>query len=384
MKNKIVKWAESVTVIAFVSLLFGFGIAFFLLPDRTFSPEENRTLQTAPHFSVSSLVNGTYTASVADYYADQFPLRRFFVGCKAFCELSLGKRENNNVIAGKDGYLITRETSLDAACLQSNLSYIADFVSFAETQDIPCTVAIAGRSYDVMTSALPSMASSAVSTSAWNKLAVAADTHRLSYLDLCMPLRAQADTGETVWYRTDHHWSTYGAYLAYREICLDWGITPTPWEDFTVEIASDSFLGTTRAKSGMYWTAPDQLLYARYTNDDAFLVVNPASGTTIQGFYDRSYLTGSDLYASFLGGNTARLDVTLPGQERPRLLLIKDSFAHAMVPFLAQHYDIVVIDLRYYRASVRSLLEEERIERVLFLGYLTSYAEDNGFGLLAQ
>lgn len=384
MKGKTLLWAERVTVIAFVALLFGFGIGFYLLPDRSFSPEENRTLQTAPAFSLGALSDGTFSAEIADYYADQFPLRRFFVAGKAFCELALGKRENNAVIAGQNGYLIPREDTVDTEKIHDNLACIADFAAFTASHGIPCTIAVAGRSYDVMTSALPAPASRESSERAWAKFDAAAADASLSYLNLLTPLREHADAGEEVWYRTDHHWTTYGAHIAYRAICADWDITPTPWDDFSIEVASEGFCGTTRAKSGMYWTAPDRLLFARYAGDNDYLVANQASGKVISGFYDRSYLAGNDQYAAFLGGNTARLDVTLPGEARPRLLLIKDSFAHSLVPFLAQHYDIVVIDLRYYRASVRALIDGEGIDRVLILGYLTSFAGDSGFGLLAQ
>jgi hypothetical protein len=107
------------------------------------------------------------------------------------------------------------------------------------------------------------------------------------------------------------------------------------------------------------------------------------TGESFAGFYKWEYLGARDKYRAFIGGNNARVDVTKNnGEERERLLLIKDSFAHCMVPFLAYHYDLVIIDLRYFTSSPIRLVEEENIDRVLVLNYIGSLTENSGFALL--
>ena len=67
------------------------------LPDRARSETENRTLAQFPDFSWETLKNGSFTAGMEDYFADQFPLRDDWTGLKARCEQLLGKREFNGV-----------------------------------------------------------------------------------------------------------------------------------------------------------------------------------------------------------------------------------------------------------------------------------------------
>ena len=99
MKNKI----NLITVCLFAALLFGFSIAFFILPDNSFSEQENRSLRTLPSFSLEKLADGSFGEEINDYFADQFPLRDALVGLKGISEITLAKGENNGVLLGEDG-----------------------------------------------------------------------------------------------------------------------------------------------------------------------------------------------------------------------------------------------------------------------------------------
>ena len=78
------------TVSLFLVLLFGFTVAFVLLPDKDFSAQENRSLRTFPAFSFEALASGEFSAAINDYFADQFPLRDFLVGIKGSTEIGIG------------------------------------------------------------------------------------------------------------------------------------------------------------------------------------------------------------------------------------------------------------------------------------------------------
>jgi hypothetical protein len=103
------KGAHIALLIICAALLLVMGLSICLLPQREFSPEENRALTTAPTFSFDALLDGLLTADIADFCADQFPLRSLFISAKARIELLLGKQENNDVMLGSDGYLIARQ-----------------------------------------------------------------------------------------------------------------------------------------------------------------------------------------------------------------------------------------------------------------------------------
>lgn len=365
-------------------LILSFAIGIYCIPHRDFSETENDVLQTFPRLSstgkfLDRLWDGRFMAELKDFYTDQFPFRDKLVAAKASMELLLGKGENNAVIAAKDSYLIKRieysESELDQ--LTQNLDAVT---AFREGVDLPVTFALAPRAIDVLDSYFPAVYQNDRAESVWTLIdAYAAEQPLLSLREL---LRTRAAAGESVWYRTDHHWTTRGAYYAYAELAALYGYTPTPIEQFTVEIASTEFLGTTYSASGFYGTESECIEFYRWDGDDACtleILAGDEMISSFNGFYDRSYLEKKDKYAAFLSSNNAHMRIRdTQNPDKPTLLLIKDSFAHSVVPFLAQHYNLEILDLRYYRAStVSAFLEKNQVDGVLILCGLDSLATSN-------
>ena len=355
-------------VILFAALILLVSVLFWVIPDREFSETENKDLTQVPTFTIDRLLDGRYTADIADYMADQFPGRDFFIRVKAAAEMALGKMGNNGVILGEGGTLIPRSETVNTDNLTKNLSAIAAFTKWCEDHGGPTTTAVAGRSMDVLHHTLPDFYGSAYSDALWGALFQDFSDIDLKILPLRDPLHERAKAGEYVYYRTDHHWTTLGAYYGTKEILTEMGETIAPIESYTREVVSDAFFGTTWSTSGMSWIAPDTMEYFRFEGDTDFTTTIVDDGTSFAGFYDRSYLAKKDKYSSFIGGNNALVTVTKNGDaDRPTLLLVKDSFAHSTVPFLAQHYDLVIVDIRYYKKSTAALIDEYGADRVLVL-----------------
>lgn len=360
-----------------------FGLFIYLLPQKDFSPKENKQLQTFPPFSLSALFDGTFTADIGDFYADQFPGRTAFIALRGATELSLLKQENNGVLVGSQGYLIKRLECTEAGrqTIRSNLDAIETFAARLSAEDIPFLFSVAPRAIDVLTDHLPLAYDSSRAARDWADI-TASPTHPLLFTDT---LRAMAANGEEVWYHTDHHYTTYGAYVAYRALlpalC---GTAPAPLSAFDVQLATDTFTGTTAAGAGLPYVRPDSIYFYRYPGDDDFVTEILDTGKSFSGFYDWEKLTTHDAYSAFLGGNNGHVRVTKKEgngtADRPTLLLIKDSFAHALAPFLAQHYDLEIIDLRYYVGSTMALAREA--DAVLLFVGLDSLASAETFRLL--
>ncbi len=356
--------ADRALIIAFAAFLGAFALLFWLLPDRAFSETENRTLRERPAFSWKALADGSFAAEFAEYMADQFPARDFFVNLKAASETALGRGGNNGVIFGRDGVLAAREDAPNLANLDTNLAAAAHF---AARCGVPATFAVAGRTMDVLDGALPAIYGSECADEFWNTLHEKSAAAGLALINLRAPLRARAAAGEYVCYRTDHHWTTLGAYYGAAGILAAMGKTAAPLADYTRETASDAFYGTTWSTAGADWIAPDTLEFFRFAGDGDFTVAVADDGSSMAGFYDRSYLEKKDKYSAFLGGNHALVTVTKPGETRETLLIVKDSFAHAAAPFLAREYDLVLVDARYYHRRIADLIGEYGVDRVLFL-----------------
>ena len=397
------KRADRALIALFLAFLVIFGVLLFALPKKTFSEQENRDLQQFPALSSPSsgsfferitegkfldkYFSGDFAAKFADFCADQFPGRDFFIGVKSTAELALGKGENNGVLLGKNGYLITRMEDSGEKYVGTNAKAVKAFAARMAEENVPVTLAAAGRTADIMKSVTPALYDTSVPDAPWEILtdAMAEPSENLSFLDLRPTLSTHAEAGEDVMYRTDHHWTTYGAYLAYCEILRSWGMEPMPLEFFTRETASEEFYGTAWRTAGIKWVDPDPIEFFRFEGDGDYTLTIVGSDKTFAGFYDRSYLDVTDKYSAFLSGNQAYETIRKNGGEaREKLMLIKDSFGHSLAPFLAYHFDLEIVDLRYYKQPVSALVKDTGCSRVLILYNMASLTDTANLSLLGM
>lgn len=372
-KTKTERLPDLLTVLLVVALIGAFALAFWIIPDRDFSEDENRTLTQFPEFSVKTLVSGEFTASFADYMADQFPLRDKLVGLKAASEVAMVKLENNGVMINGDT-LAERFDSVNEENVKANTDAIGAFIGACREAGINAKFGVVGRAMDV--AEFPMFGTEA-EDAAWAKL------DGVDAIDLRSAM--DGHESEYVYYRTDHHYTTLGAYYTYASLAPELGYTAHARGHYVVERAADGFYGTTYSKAGTKWIAPDAIDYYRFDGDDAFTVTVEDTGEVRKGFYFREYLLQKDKYSSFLGGNYARVDIVgeaAEGETRPKLLLVKDSFGHALAPFLAEHYDIVMIDPRYYRKPLVKLAQDEGIGTVLVICNMDTLSSATPFAVL--
>ncbi len=373
------------------TFLVVFSLTLLFTPPKEYSEEENRVLTTAPTLTVQALLDGSYTRALGDYFADQFPLRTGFVRLKSVCERLLLRGENNGVLFGSDGYLIPRDEYTDAeyAALKRNVAAAATLAERlaeqSETAKIPLIVAPVPRSVDVNRTKLPAIYAPEAANTAWEVLAAACAESGLSTVDLRTPLQTAADDGSEVWFRTDHHWTSEGAYLAYTALGAVLGYQPYPRDAFTIRTLSTDFLGTTYSTAGLTAAQGDAITPWRYDGDTAYRTEIWENGATVRqmdGFYDTDALTGKDQYSVYLGGTHAHIRIEPPdGTTLPTLLLLKDSYAQSLAPFLARHYRLILIDPRSYRETdhqpgVLDLIAAEQPDAVLLLCGLDTLCGD--------
>ncbi len=389
------RFANILTTVLCLGFIFAFAIGFWIAPDAEYSEAENRSLAQRPEFTVENLISGQFTADFADYMADQFPLRDVFVGIKAASETLQLKGQNNNTIIADDGYLVARSDYPSESVLNANLSSAAKFQAACDEKGINCIGAFAPRKIDACEELVPSVYGSHYSDRIWNILDETSEKYSLEYINLRDYLRGLDTNG--LYYKSDHHWTSKGAYEAYAHIIESFGETAYSADDFEIETVTDSFYGTTWSAAGVKWAPADTIEYYRYEGDGDFTMrILDKSNTfegydgctyetdedgntyaTFSGFYVKEFLEKKDKYASFIGGNFGYTEITLDGEDRETMLIVKDSFSHSMVPFLARHYNLVLVDLRYYSQSMIELCEARGIENVLMLYNMETLCEAN-------
>lgn len=352
----------------FLTFLAVLSVTGLLLPDSSFSARENRYLQTLPSFSLEKLFSGELTADFEDYCADQFPFRDTWITVNARYEQLSGKKQTNGVyLCGNR--LITPFTAPAEKELKRRLGTVEQL---KEAVEAPLTLALIPNAAEIYADKLPAGAPNDSQAEVIRRTEEAG----LSAAPLLQTLRAHRE--EEIFYRTDHHWTTLGAYYGYTALCEPLGLTGRPLESFAPETVSRDFYGTAYSSSGYTWVEADSI--ERYVSADAAAsVVSYRGGTPTEGtLYREESLSKKDQYTYFLGGNTPEIVLTGRDSRLPRLLIIRDSYSDCLAPFLLAHYsEIRMLDLRYYLGSVADYAAEHSPDQILILYSVANFCSES-------
>ena len=354
----------------FLTVLFclfigGIFLGSMVLPDKTFSPVENRNLAQAPNVSWENITSGKFMEDTEDYVNDQIIGRDFWVALKAWSERLSGKQENNGVYFAKEDTLISRVDTPDQELLDENIGYVNALV---DNVDVPVYFGIIPSAAEIWADRLPAGAPTADEQSIIDRLYNAVQTHTV---DLSSVLAAHH--GEELYYRTDHHWTSLGAYYGYAALMDAMGLEAAPLDESQKVTVSEDFYGTLYSSSGVRWLPPDHI--DRYISDEGVTVTAYPDGTPQPGsLYVDSFLSEKDKYSSFLGGNKPLCVIETGHTGAPKVLVIRDSYADSLAPFLTQSFsEVHLFDPRYNLTSVKDYVEQNEIDSVVVLYSISNF-----------
>lgn len=340
------KRASLIVCVIYAATVISLFVILTVAPKKDFSPTENRTLSDMPVFSLEALASGKFSKDFSDFCVDQFPFRTKLFRLNSLSEICLGKLEVRGVMIGKDKILVKRnEYNADALKkIQENTVAVDSLKQIANAYNADAVFFCVPRSADVLKGYCHPLFDN--DQNVWRGIK--------SDVEILDSLTQRAENGEYVFYKTDHHWTSLGAYYAYCELGKKLGFEPYPLSFFDIETVSDTFYGTTYSACLLPDIPSDTITAFRYRGDNK-IEVTDMSAMKKSKLYDYDALKSSSQYDFFLGGNKAHVKVE---SGKPSLILIKDSFANSLIPFLALHYDLDVIDPRYLRTSTTELIAE--------------------------
>ena len=373
-KDRQRKVQEQLVGIIFILTLFLFLIINVIVPDREKSVQENRMLATKPKFRLSTLISGDYDEKFEAYMDDQFVGRDVWRKLKVTVDRIGGSRLENGVYIGKNGQLLEQIEVADETHLAANIKAIK---SFSESQSkIPVRMMLVPDAANVLNHSLPALAKPEDQTQMFSM--VRKDLgDSVEWIDVSTELNKHKT--EKIYYKTDHHWTTLGAFYAFQAAAPSLGIDGDLSGKYVSYAVSDSFSGMLASKSGVNLGEKEQIDIYVPTEEDTDLIVDYVDeGKRSTSLYDSSKLKEKDQYTVFLGGNSSLLDIRTVSTSTKRLLLVKDSFANSFIPFLTPYYrEIVVVDPRYYSGTINDLMDSYRISEVLFLYSGNTFFKDN-------
>ena len=198
------------TITSFFCLLLAVStLAGLLLPDRYYSEREKRTLTQKPKFTVANFISGEFSDELEKYLTNQVPLRDSWVTLKTYLELAVGKRESRGVYICKDKYLMDKFTSYSKKQLAANAAALADLQEKLAAGGVSMNTILVPMAAQVLTDKLPAHAPVTDYTAILQVLTDAG----VNTTDVLSALAAHSS--ENIYYCTDHHWTSLGAYYAY-------------------------------------------------------------------------------------------------------------------------------------------------------------------------
>lgn len=362
---------EKITSILVSIFIISFSILFFVNEKKVFSETENRYLEKSPKYSFSSLKRGTYTKGIDNYLTDHFPLRNEMISIKTETLKLTGRNYINSVYLGSDGYLLEEFKGL------KNISKITNVVNSLEDKvDSKISFILIPTSVEINRDKLPNYA---VNESEREAITNFYNNLKVNTIDVYNALMANKQY--ELYYKLDHHYTTYGAYFTYLKFCVSSGIKPYVMADFNITKVTDEFYGTLYSKTNDYSLKPDSI-YTFNLNNKLKVEYKDTDKIT-DSLYDESYLDKKDKYSYFLDNNHSLIEITNESiDNNDSILLIKDSYANSFIPFIVNHYKkIYVIDPRYYKESISDYIRENKIQEVLFLYNVGTI--DNDLGIIS-
>lgn len=357
--------------ILFCVFLGGIALAGILMPDQSFSEMENRNLRLSPELTMNKFTSGRFMTEFERYASDQIAFRDGWVAMKSLGEKLSGKMENNGIYFATDDTLIRRVSQPDVAVRNENIQYLEDF---ARRTEVPVYFALIPTAASIWQEKLPPGAPSADEKD-WTQDLY--DRSGARNIDLASAL--ENHSAEPIYYRTDHHWTSLGAFYGANSILNAMGYDQLDMESYAPTVVSDHFLGTNYSSAGAWWVMPDNITV--YVPEEGKDVVSNFTGRGEAGrLYVPEKLEVKNKYAYFLGGNQP-LCVIHSQAEGPKLLVIRDSYADCLAPFLSERFrEVHLFDLRYNRLSVSNYIRQNEIDLVLVLyGFETYISDENQF-----
>ena len=371
MKKNIFK--KYPTFFVFSILVILFTVIDIINSPNEFSELENRKLSQMPILSLKSYIDTSFSSDYEKYINDQFFLRDNWIDLKSRIEYLLGKRENNDIIFGKENYLFKKFTTFNDEMLKNNLNSIIMFTNnYNKEVDffiIPNSYAI----YDELTPRyLPLVDQLSLINSINSYLSLKSNDH-INTINVAEELLKNKD--DYIYYKTDHHWTSYGAYLAYLTYMDYLGLEIVDINNLE-KITINNFLGTYYNRSKYFKADSDFITY--YNILGLHIEID---GKEQLSLMDLDKFKGSDKYSAFLWGNNGLTKVINENISEERkgssILIFKDSYANSFIQFLSYNYEIIdIIDLRYFKESIRNFMKDKDYNEILIMYSFNNLSSD--------
>jgi DHHW protein len=395
------KKMHTTNVAVFCGLLLLGGVASLAMKKQTVSAMENRKLATFPEYSDSLFWSGKYFKQIEEYYSDNFPLRDKWINFSDKFKASIGFSSSeiklydptNNAEANEKTDT-TKDKITDGPLKDDGATGEVKkrvFVFKNRAFEMFGGGAAMGKSYADVINEYNRLLKPDIQV--YNLIIPVALEFEITekYAKLQKPNRPAIENiynsedpeikkvwaideirkhrEEYIYFNTDHHWTSLGAYYAYRAFCATAGLTPVSLDTVTYK-TKPSFLGSLYrlTKDAGLQGNPDSVRYYLFKDSVNFYVGNAKIGQWTKSKMYGEGASGSNSYSVFLQGDLPTVKMETQHKNGRRIAIVKESYGNSFAPFLINNYEkVVVVDQRYYTGDFIAMLKAEGINELLFI-----------------
>lgn len=375
---------EKITSAIFIAILFVFFLLVMVFPkDEMASIQENRPLAKMPDVSFKNIFAGSFTTDYETYLTDNVGFRSHFVnfGTKIENARGIQRKESGKIIdLANGGKLVLNDGKIMEVFKRNpgaRESYISVLNDYSKSLDanmylmlVPTQIEFDESKYRLLSDSEKETIDTVYTSLKGIKTVNVYD-------------KLKANTNDYIYFKTDHHWTQRGAYLGYEAIMEKIGGNAVPLESLTHQKLS-GFLGYlyNQANIPEYSKYADDIEY--FEGDENYLILakGPDENGKIVDYQSRIYCPPSGsappLYSLFMGGDHAFAKVTTNVKNGKTALIIKDSYANAVIPLLTNNYEkLIIIDPRSYYGTISDLTAEYKFDDCIVINYVfTTTATD--------
>lgn len=369
--------ASSLTKIINIAVIV-IMILNIVIPDHKQSETENRPLQTFPSLNMEHVLSGQYGKDLNTWFSDQFIFRDQNIHVKYLIQKFTGVKEIQGVYLTKRG-LIEKTSEVNKKQLDRNLKAINSFKE--NNPDLKVGFMLAPNAVSIEKDSLPKSADCLDQNKQMDDIYNRIDDS-IKKIDLRSTLEKHKD--EYLYYKTDHHWTSLASYYSYQKLASSFKLDKTNKNDYKIYPVANSFEGTLANKTGSMNIKDEIDIYVPKTKTD-YVVTDESTNKKSRTIYHSEALETKDQYAVFMGGNKSLFHINIDNDSNKHLLLIKDSYANSLIPFLIPEYaSITVIDPRYYFDDYTRLIQNDLITDVLFMYNSNTFVQDTSLADMLQ
>lgn len=379
------KLGNIVLFIGFLTIIFSFGILSLLKTDRAVSPVENRPLAQKPALTKEVALNGSFFKDFETYTNDQLIGRDDLIKNYTLTQIKMGKSLINDIILTDDKWLLknpawtTKYNEVDQA-----MPAVNDLSQFLKEQNIEFYFALPPSKTNALSFKLPSH----IHTYAQENLnyflnKLPADVKPIKLMEHFKKNYTNEEI-QSMYFKTDHHWNMDGAFLGYQYIMNTIAQQSSIYKG--KEIKTEDYTRTCAPNTHLVGSFNNQLYQlidatgeklCYYTPKDGFnftsVAAKDVNGTvyrTLYELYGVEKQNDTTSYAGYYANDYP--EIVIENNNAPndvRALVLKDSFANAIVPHLAQSFKHTsILDLRHYHEKdVYQYIKDNNINMVLFV-----------------